>query len=102
MASRLILHEELCKVLGSNRCYFQPPESVKLRYPCIIYASVNTDTIYADDSTYAANKLYEVTVIDEDPDSEIPDRILHHFRRIRSDRDYSADNLHHYVFKLYY
>ena len=38
MDRRLQLHEELCSVLGSRNVYFQPPETIKLTYPCIIYS----------------------------------------------------------------
>ena len=43
MASRLELHEEFCNILGSRSVYFQPPASIKLNYPCIVYSisSVN-------------------------------------------------------------
>ena len=37
MASRLNLHNSLIEALGTKSVYFQPPESVKLVYPCIIY-----------------------------------------------------------------
>ena len=34
---RLILHDELITLLGSSNVYFQPPTSIKMNYPCIIY-----------------------------------------------------------------
>lgn len=44
MANRLNLHEEFATLLGSNNVYFQPPESVKLNYPCIKYSRVGIDS----------------------------------------------------------
>ena len=32
MDRRLKLHEELCDILGSRNVYFQPPETVKMKY----------------------------------------------------------------------
>ena len=48
MASRHELHDELKELLGTNRCYFQPPESIKLEYPCIIYKRDPSDILRAD------------------------------------------------------
>ena len=37
MKTRYELHEFLCEILGSRNVYFQPPESVKMKYPAIVY-----------------------------------------------------------------
>ena len=41
MKTRLELDEELVKILGSKNVYFQPPESLKLNYPAIVYSLSN-------------------------------------------------------------
>lgn len=102
MASRQKLHEELTDILGNGNCYFQPPESVKLKYPCIIYSSDTIDTQYADDHSYILVVRYDVTFITKNPDSEVPFNLLRHFEQIKSDRNFTSDNLHHYTFNLYY
>ena len=38
MASRLDLQTFLEELLESKNVYFQPPESVKMKYPAIVYA----------------------------------------------------------------
>lgn len=38
MASRLNLQTFLEEILESRNVYFQPPESVKMKYPAIVYA----------------------------------------------------------------
>lgn len=81
--------------------YFQPPPSVKLVYPCIIYVLDKIDTKHADDKPYLNKKGYSVTIIDKDPDSEIPD-MLSTMPLSRFDRAYTADNLNHWVFSLFY
>lgn len=99
---RLELHEELCNILGSRNCYYRPPESVKLKYPCIVYAERNGDTQYANDRSYIHKRAYDVTVIDKDPDSEIGDKIVWSFPYCRSDRSFTSDNLFHDVYVIYY
>ena len=101
MASRLDLHEILCGILGSRNVYFQPPESIKLEYDCIIYSRKNIDNVFADNSVYRQHDSYEVIIIYEDPDSEIP-RKLSLLPMCSFDRHYISDNLNHDVFTLYY
>lgn len=101
MSSRLELHEELRAILGSGLVYFQPPETVKMTYPCIVYALDDVDMRYADDKPYLNKRCYSVTVIDKDPDSAIPDGLLI-LPMCSFERFYTADNLNHWVFRLYY
>lgn len=102
MASRLKLHEELCELLESRNVYYQPPASVLMKYPCIKYSRSGIDHKRANDMIYGNTNRYEVIVIDPDPDSKIPEKILSHFRMCSFDRGYAADNLNHFVITLYY
>lgn len=102
MASRLKLHEELCELLGSRNVYFQPPESVRLVYPCIVYSLSGVNKLNANNDSYKTDKRYELTVIDSDPDSEFYEKILNHFRMCSLDRPFVSDNLNHWVLTLYY
>lgn len=102
MESRLNLHNELCALLGSNNVYFQPPASIRLVYPCIIY---NLSDIYvqrADNKAYQTESLYEVTYIDKNPDNTLKDRILDVFPKCRFNRHFTNDNLNHYVYMISY
>lgn len=101
MASRLKLHEILCEKLGTRNVYFQPPASVNLKFPCIIYEKSNVNSIIADDTNYISKKQYTVTVIDKNPDSEIPDRI-EELPYCSFERHFVNDNLNHDVYKIYY
>lgn len=101
MPSRLELHEILCGILGSRNVYFQPPESVKLQYPCVVYDLCAIDTKFADNRPYTRKKQYSVTVIDKNPDSELPDKIGA-LPMCRFDRQFPADNLNHYVYRMYF
>ena len=102
MSTRLELHEELCHILGSRNVYFQPPESVKMNYPCIKYSRSGMDHKRANDRLYLNTDRYEVIVIDKNPDSVFPDMILEYFPMCSFDREYTSNNLNHYVLTLYY
>ena len=101
MGSRLELHTLLENILGSHNVYFQPPASVDMHYPAIVYSRRNMVNNHANDGIYMQNKSYEVTVIDEDPDSEIVNR-LSRVPYCQFDRHFISDNLNHDVFTLYY
>lgn len=100
MASRLKLQEEFEAILGSKNVYFQPP--AHMSYPCIKYSWAGMDTKRADNIIYKNTRRYEVTVIDYDPDSTIPEKILNHFQRCSFDRSFPSNNLSHFVLTLYY
>lgn len=102
MASRLKLHEELCTILGSRNVYFQPPESVKMKYPCIRYSISGVRQLKAGDKQYKSTTQYEIVVIDSNPDSDIHSRILAHFQMCSYNRGYVEDNLNHNNLTLYY
>jgi len=102
MGTRLELDSLIRQILGSNNVYFQPPESVKLKYPCVIYHRDDGRPEYADDGMYKFTKSYTVTVIDANPDSEIPDRFRESLPYCRPGRWYAADNLNHWPFTIYF
>ena len=102
MKKRLALHEELCGVLGSRNVYFQPPENLKMSYPCIVYKRSEDWIKHANDRRYIIKEGYDLTVISTDPDSEIPDDILEHFDYCKLDRPFVSDNLNHTTLRLYY
>lgn len=101
MDDRLALHAELCEILGSNNVYFQPPETIKMVYPCIVYSRQNIQTRYADDKPYNINKSYQLTVIDRDPDSRIIDKLLA-LPMCSHNSHFVVDNLNHDTFTIYY
>lgn len=97
---RLALHELLCEKLGSRNVYFQPPESVKMKYPAIVYSRNRIENTSADNIVYRQSVRYTITVIDRNPDSEIVERISQ-IPRIMFDRSYVSDNLNHDTFTLF-
>ena len=81
--------------------YYQPPASVKISYPAIIFKLENIDQKFADDWTYIKDRSYMLTLIHKDPDNDIVDKLVWAFPKIRFDRTYISDNLYHYVYVLY-
>ena len=101
MATRIDLQNVLEELLGSRNVYYQPPESLKMSYPAIVYSRKTIDNSYANDSVYKQNYAYEITVIDKNPDSEIVNKVSK-LSTCRFDRHFKSDNLNHDVFTLYY
>ena len=101
MDRRLSLQETLVNILGSNNVYFQPPETTKLQYPCIIYERSDIDTKYADNRAYMSMARYSLTLITRSPESDLVNVILE-LPYCSYDRYYAADTLNHDVFTIYY
>lgn len=93
------LHEMLVECLGSKYVYFQPPETLKLTYPCIIYERIGMSVKFADDSKYIRHKKYQITVVDSNPISSIPDKVLD-IKYCRFVRHYATQGLNYDVFEI--
>lgn len=104
---RLELHKILCELMdihdsnGDRHVYFQPPASIRMKYPAIKYSLSDINNTYADNISYKQLDAYEVILIDADPDSIYINK-LSQLPYCRFDRYYPSDNLNHYVFTLYY
>ena len=98
---RLELDAILRDILGNNNTYFEPPTSVNMHYPCIRYSRSHTDVVYADNKSYLRHKRYELILIYEDADDDLPDKLMEELT-VSHDRHYVADNLHHDVFTMYF
>lgn len=101
MDRRPELHAILCSMLGSSHVYFQPLETVRMSYPCIIYRLGRFDIKHADNKAYLGKKCYTVTLVSKDPDFSLVDEMVQ-FPLCSFDRFYTADNLNHWIFELYY
>ena len=101
MASRLELQSKFEDILGSRNVYFQPPSSVRMQYPAIVYSRKDIEGRFANDKIYRKLPCYEVILIDKNPDSEFIDKILD-LPYCSFDRHYEADNLNHDVFTIFY
>lgn len=102
MEKELTLDNEFMAILGTENVYFQPPESLRLQYPCIVYFKDGFQTQQADNKNYVIAQKYDVTVIYDDPDEDISKRLLEHFQKISFKTSYRADNLYHDKLTLYF
>lgn len=84
-------------LLGTHNVYFQPPESLKMNFPAIVFKRKKIDNTHANNAVYRQEDQYEIIVIDYDPDSEIV-RQVSLLPRCRHESHYVANNLNHDVF----
>lgn len=101
MSRRIELQELLEKLLGSENVYFQPPANMKMQYDCIRYSRIKIKPDYADNIPYNLHDCYQVIAIYKDPDSDLPHKIAM-LPMCSHNSHYTADNLNHDVFTLYY
>lgn len=101
MASRLNLQTEL-EALPVEKVYFQPPESVKLQYDCIVYNLSTIESWKANNQSYYNEREYQLTLITKNPDNPLIDLLLNSFEKISFLRHFTSANLNHYVYRLYY
>lgn len=102
MHRRLELQARLEEILGSRQVYFQPPASVQLVYPCVVYKIGNGDAKHANNMLYNYTYSYDITFIYKRPNLEIIEQMQREFQMCRLSSTYCSDNLNHYVFNLYF
>lgn len=85
----------------TEHVYFQPPNGLLLKYPCIVYRRDYASKQYADNVTWRRHKRYQVTVMDTDPDSLIPEKVAE-LPMCEQVRWFAVDDLNHDVFNLYF
>lgn len=98
---RYELQTLLEETLGSANVYFQPPANIHMEYPCIVYGRDRAETEFADNKPYSYQKGYQVTVIDRNPDSDIPDKVAKLPKCVFATH-FTADNLNHDVFNMFF
>lgn len=101
MDKRLELHEKLVDVLGSRYVYYQPPSTVKMEYPCIVYRRDGSDIKRGNNSVYNHRKRYHITYISRSSNEDVTDA-LEHMLYCRFSDKLVIDNLYHSYLSLYY
>ena len=97
---RLKLHERFCSILGSRCVYYDPPETITMKYPAIVYNKARINTRHADNIKYLGRVAYTATLIRKDDDDDILDRLLL-MPYTSYDRPMTANNLRHDTFTVY-
>lgn len=101
MGTREELQAKLEDLLGSSNVYYQPPESLKISYPAIIYSKNSITKTHADNKGYRMNTRYDITVVDRRPDHPVIQKLLD-MPYCSYDRHYVSDNLNHDSLTLYF
>lgn len=104
MDRRNELHQILKGLFGANEphVYYQPPKDQQMTYPCIRYQLDDMPAIHANNYPYAIGHRYQVTVMDRDPESYLREAVAKLPTCRMRTAPYAKDNLHHFVFSLYY
>lgn len=101
MGSRIELHSILEGILGTSSVYFQPPSSIEMVYPCIVYHRSDIDIKFANNNPYKFKKQYQIKLIYMNPDSDLPDKLAS-LPTCSFDRRYTSENLYHDIFIIYF
>ena len=109
-----LLIQELKDLLGTDEVYFQPSYDAGLGesspyiftgidYPCFIMERTTAYQPKANDKNYIFRPGYQVSYINRDePDPEMLQKIMNHFKLCVYQRHMVTDNLHHDIFMIYY
>ena len=58
--TRLEIQSMLENTLGSRNVYYQPPSSIKINYPAIVYSLEGMTNNHASNGVYLTKKAYKV------------------------------------------
>lgn len=99
--SRLDFDRFIKSKINVEHVYFQPPSTVRMEYPAILYNLADIKNIHADNLHYQHFKAYQLMLITSNPDDPNID-IIAGLPMCQFDRWYAADNLNHYVYTIFY
>ena len=102
MASWSDLRTELIQITGIKNVYYQPPSNVKMSYTCIRFKLESVDEMYASNRLYRTMVKYQIIYITNKVNDDIITLLPSELRYCTFDRQYSSDNLYHYVFEVFY
>ena len=97
--TRAELNQRFVDIVGEGHVYFQPPSSIKMKYPAIRYKFKLARSEFADDGRYSTDQVFEAILIDSNPDNTNKDKMLL-IPYTSPERSYTSDNLNHYVFTI--
>lgn len=100
MARRLQLQTRFETTLGTTNVYYQPPPTVHMNYPCIVYNDSNIKQWSADNKVYKIHRGYSVTLISRNPEEPVVEKLAM-YPKCMFNRSFNADGLHHWVYSIY-
>lgn len=99
--TRLEIQSIFENMLGSRNVYYQPPASIKINYPAIIYSLESMTNDHASNGVYLTKKAYKVIYVDSNPDNETIS-VLNNVIHSTFNSHYVSDNLNHYAYTIYF
>ena len=100
MAKTRLDFQALLKTITTN-VYFQQPSTTNMQYPAIVYSLKSINNTKANNRIYGTSNVYDVKVIDKNPDSVIATTLMG-LDFCTFDRQYVADGLNHTAFVIYF
>lgn len=85
----------------TGKVYYQPPENLRMQFPCIEYHLSTIDSQQADDINYHSERRYQLTIIDASPESPWIEMLLD-LPKCSFGRHFTSDGLNHDIFYIYY
>lgn len=99
LQKRLKLHNKILEHV--KNAYYQPPENIKLTYPCVVYNKTTVRRFDANNRPYLQFIGYQLTVIEREPDSDIANSLTENLEYCSYQTFFSKDNLNHTVLMCY-
>jgi hypothetical protein len=97
----LELQALLTAIPDVTEAYFQQPNNVDMRYPCIVFAADVVATQHASNRPYFRQQRYLVTIMDTRPNTPI-EQYVAEMPTAKFNRRFTADKLHHVVYTLFF
>ena len=97
--TRLTLQGKLEEILGSRNVYYNPPESQKMNFPCIVYTKTYIKGIHADNNKYLDFTTYKITVVSKTPDHPAG-KAIHNLPTTEFSTNYVKNGFYHEVYIL--
>lgn len=86
--------------LASLALYFQPPENIKLEYPCIIYSFNGVVSTHADNIVYRVENKFSLMLITKQIEELLFKKLLE-LPSARYERLFVKEGLYHYVVTIH-
>ena len=88
-------------ILGSDQVYFQPPETIKMSYPAIVFSFDGIYNKKANNKQYITRFVFHATLITKSVNSDQFLNALLNLEYCSLDKPYMSDGLYHYPFTIY-
>ena len=89
--------------VGPVNTYYEPPENIRMTYPCFVLNLDNVDTVHSDNRVWNSDCVYSVTFMSPKVyENVIPLMVKSGFRKyVRFNRKFTSDSIQHYVFTVH-